>query len=272
MTSDCNSNDNAEGEVDDTKGTALLLKQLKLKDAEHAQMQKERDASLAKATKLSLALATTRELNDTLQEKLEVQSSYSFFTKSPTAAVHHVVSPSTQKTLLKTTPTEIATPTLGTLHRHSSGEGVNNNTTADNASGGGRFDGRRIRNFFGRGKSNSMTPATTPPTAPASLTPNANDSNGNSNTPFQQQPSTQANLSKSRLFQRNTSANSQTSNGSSHGDSNHGGATKDTITEGGNPFDDDLNASFANPSVGMASSIDENVQGGGGDINLALTL
>ena len=243
------------GETDDSVGTALLLKELKLKDTQNEQMQKERDASLAKATKFALALASTREQNDVLLAKIESsQSSFSFFNKSPNAATTSaaIKSPSATKAIStnKESPSSAATllaaPRLGTPRRQLSGDGV-------------VFDGSRIRNFFGRtGK------------APSTSSDNAQPAPNGATVEYPP-GSTQGNLAKSRLFNRNTSANSQSSNGDSkvNGKKNR---NVDKSEKEGNPFDDDLNASFANPSVGKESSMDENVQGGGGDVNLALTL
>ena len=266
-------NDDDATDNDNTTGTALLLKQLKEQDAKTEQMKKERDASLAKATKFSLALASTREQNDILLEKIDsAQSSYSFFNKSPNAAVavaapsSSMASPSAASIPNKqNSPVSssaavaaLATPKLGTPRRQSSGDG-------------GVFDGSRIRNFFGRAKGPAAA-ATTP--VPGTAAAAAAKSNGASATTAYAPSSTQGNLAKSRLFNRNTHANSQASNGSSGSSSNNkkNGKNGDKDNKEGNPFDDDLNASFANPSVGKESSMDENVQGGGGDVNLALTL
>lgn len=249
---------------DDTKGTALLLKQLKLKDAQTEQMKKERDASLSKATKFSLALASTREQNDILLEKIEsAQSSYSFFNKSPNAATPVIVassssmaSPSAPKVVSNNSKNPasaaaLATPKLGTPRRQLSGDG---------SSAAGVFDGSRIRNFFGRAKSPSIDNTTT--------------TTKNNDTATEYAPSsTQGNLAKSRLFNRNPSANNSQASNNGNSKNNNGKQNGDQDDKDeGNPFDDDLNASFANPSVGKESSMDENVQGGGGDVNLALTL
>ncbi|CAB9503426.1 expressed unknown protein [Seminavis robusta] len=251
-----------QSEGDETMGKAVLMRKLKDKEDVTAQMKKERDVALAKATKLSLALASTREHVDALQEKLEYQNSI----------VDRILGKGRNPPSSHTNNNHAAAAPTKTLpKRHASfgsKKAVEHATTTDGeAQRTGPFDGRRIRNFFNRGRTGSNAEAAVANNNTAAA---AADTSNNKALP---KPATVG------LFGRRTSSESAAPPGESseRGLDGSSSAADPNIVQpkadgNTNPFDDDHNASFVNTSVGKESHIDEAVQGGGGDVNLALTI
>jgi len=244
-------NDNPEddnkstADPDAERGTAVLLRALKKKEDEWNQMKRERDTSLAKATKLSLALASTREYNDSLQEKLEYQDSIVDRIVGKRRVHHNNHNSSHSPTSNHTPPPKPTPPPV---------------TPNERTPSGGSSSGTRIRNFFNRGSGGAAAAAKTEAAPWAG--------NANNGTRGKNGKKTPGRTFSGRLFRRDKSA--------SDNESSHHSTAKDEATpvkDDSNPFDDHAYSEhFINPSLGKESHIDENVQGGGGDVNLALTL
>ena len=268
-----NTDNNNDGETQ-TTGKAILLKQLQEVEELLKKVTQERDVSLHKATNLSIALATTREHNDALQEKLQYQNNIvdRFLGKSHRVAVPTTpsavpanhgnygtgTSPSNSRYSYSqpgnhiqsnTLPFPVKSP-LGNTNTTTPTNSSSSNTRtppARTSSKDGLFTGQRIRNFFANRRATIATNATAAATAGGS---NGNSSNSNNNTPLSS-PTPNAKPVKTDLDLPNPQI---------------------TTTDTHNPFDDDDHDAFANPAVGKESDVAEQSQGGGGDVNLALTL